>query len=77
MLNYDKQNDMLYIGVADNNNSYGAEETSNINVFRDVESDEVTGFMVFDFMRKFAAQIARVDFEEMYAEVKKPLQQVV
>ena len=52
-LDYDKEHDVLYIKVSDNSNSYGAEEENNINVFRDVETDQITGYMVFDFMSRF------------------------
>ena len=55
-LNYDKQHDVLYLGVSDNSNSYGAEEINNLNVFRDVESDCITGFVIFGFMNKFTEQ---------------------
>jgi len=77
MLNYDKQNDMLYVSIADNSNSYGADEVKNITVFRDVDSDNVTGFMVFDFIRNFATQIERSDIESILEEIKKPLQHAV
>jgi len=52
-LNYDRHNDVLYLGVSDNSNSYNSEENNNINVFRDVDSDCITGFVIFGFMRKF------------------------
>ncbi|MCL2171114.1 MAG: hypothetical protein FWB71_03080 [Defluviitaleaceae bacterium] len=52
-LNYDKKYDVLYLGVADNSNSYGAEESNNMNVFRDVDSDCITGFVIFGFMDKY------------------------
>ena len=54
-LNYDKKHDVLYIKVGDNSDSYGAEEENNINVFRDVETDQITGYMVFDFMTRFTS----------------------
>ena len=52
-LNYNNQDDILYMGVADNSNSYGAETTDTLNVFRDVETDEITGFVIFGFNKKY------------------------
>jgi len=52
-LNYDKNHDVLYMGVADNSNSYGTDMESDINVFRDVDTDDITGFVIFGFMSKF------------------------
>lgn len=52
-LNYDKNYDVLYMGVADNSNSYGADMENDINVFRDVDTDAITGFVIFGFMNKF------------------------
>jgi len=47
LINCDKQNKVLYIGIADNSNSYGTELDETLNVFRDVETDEITGFVIF------------------------------
>ncbi|MCL2361788.1 MAG: hypothetical protein FWC73_08260 [Defluviitaleaceae bacterium] len=52
-LNYDKHHDVLYLGVADNNNSYGSDFDNNINIFRDIDTDCITGFIIFGFMSKF------------------------
>jgi len=55
-LNYDKRHDVLYLNVADNSNSYGSEVINSINVFRDVDSDCITGFVIFGFMNKFISR---------------------
>ena len=55
-LNYDSEYDVLYVGVDDNSSSYGAEEANGINVFRDVNSDCITGFVIFEFMSKFESR---------------------
>ena len=52
-LNYDKKSDTLYLGVGDNSQSYCSDVIKGINVFRDLDSDEVTGFLIFAFMDKY------------------------
>ena len=45
-VNYDKENGVLYLGFADQNNSYGAEETDNVILLRDIDTEEITGVTV-------------------------------
>lgn len=52
-LNYDEKNDILYLGLADKSNSYGDEIISGLIVMRDLLTDEITGFTIFDFCSKY------------------------
>jgi len=70
-LNYDKQYDILYMGVADNSNSYDSEEVNNMNVFRDVDSDCITGFVIQRFMGKFINQELPIITEPFSVDYEK------
>jgi len=65
-LSYDKQHDILHIKIADNSNSYGAEDENGVNVFRDAETDQITGYMVFGFVSKF---VTGADSAELSAHI--------
>ncbi len=48
-INYDAKFDVLYCTVADNSNSRAVEDFGDIEVFRDFDTDEITGYTVFNF----------------------------
>ena len=50
---YDKQFDVLYLDIADNSQSCGAEIINGVDIFRDLISDDVTGFIIFGFMKRY------------------------
>lgn len=52
-INYDKANDVLYYSCGDNSNSYGDEDPDNIVVMRDMNTDEVTGVTILDFLKMY------------------------
>ena len=69
-LSYDKNNDILYLGLADKSDSYGDEVASGLIVMRDISTDEITGFTIFDFCSKYYADklsslpwLTNIDFE--------------
>lgn len=46
---YDANHDLLYITfTTDRSQSYGEQEEDGIEVMRDMETEEITGLMVFD-----------------------------
>ena len=47
-IHYDKKNNVRYIKLSDNNNSYGDEIANGIVIFRDVKTDEVTSVTIMD-----------------------------
>lgn len=49
--NYDEENDVLYVGLKDRNNSYG-DDIDDLIVLRDMDTDEITGFTILDFSEK-------------------------
>ena len=48
-ISYDYGADVLYVGISDRSNSYGAEEDNGFIVLRDIDTDEVTGITILDF----------------------------
>lgn len=52
-LNYDNKNDILYLGFADKSNSYGDEVVDGFVIMRDINTDKITGFTIFDFCAKY------------------------
>ena len=51
-LDYDKENDVLYISIGDMSVVYGNEIKNGYVVFRDYEWDDVQGLTIFDFKKK-------------------------
>ena len=47
-INYDSKFDVLYYNIAESENDYSADTNGNIETFRDMETDEVTGYIVFN-----------------------------
>ena len=52
-LNYDQKNDILYLGFADKSNSYGDEIEDGFVVMRDILTEKITGFTIFDFKKRY------------------------
>ncbi len=51
-VNYDSENDVLYLGFGDRNNSYGDEILPGVIVLRDMDTEEITGLTILDFEQK-------------------------
>lgn len=47
-LTYDHKYDILYISITDQENSYGHEEPEGFVIHRDMTTDEITGFTLFE-----------------------------
>ena len=50
---YDYSFDILYVYFKDLSNSYGDEDLSHLVIFKDFDTDEVTGLLVYDFKSLF------------------------
>lgn len=50
---YDQQFDTLYYTLGDTSHSYGEEEIDDIVILRDLESDEITGITVLNFLKHY------------------------
>lgn len=51
-LNLDRKNDILYLGLSDTGNSYGAEIANGLIVLHDIQTDDITGITIFDFLKR-------------------------
>ncbi|KXG78307.1 DUF2283 domain-containing protein [Thermotalea metallivorans] len=51
-INYDRKFDILYLSIGEPRPSYGEEETPGLVVLKDIETDEITGFTIFDFKKR-------------------------
>lgn len=52
-IDYDALYDTLFIEVYKNDNSYEDEVINNISIFRDFETKEITGYLIFGFLQKY------------------------
>lgn len=52
-LNFDLQNDILYIGLGDRSFSYGDETPEGVVILHDLTTEEITGITILDFKKKY------------------------
>ena len=50
--NYDCKYDILYLAVADKSFSYCDEDDTGSVINRDIRTEEITGAMIYDFIKK-------------------------
>lgn len=50
-INYDREADVLYIGIKDRSNSYG-DEFGDLILLKDMDTEEITGLTIMDFSIK-------------------------
>lgn len=55
-INYDKKYDTLCVNFSDTSNSYGDDSDSNIVLLRDMNTDEITGFTIYKFLKKYTTK---------------------
>lgn len=55
-INHDRKNDVLYIGIGDRSNSYGDEISSGIILLYDIDTEELTGVTILDFLQKYKSK---------------------
>lgn len=70
-ITYDNQFDVLYVKFKDSSNSYGDEDTDYLVVFKDFDTDEVTGLTVFDFNKLFKKHDNVLNEISKYIDTKK------
>lgn len=47
-IHHDKENNVRYIKLSDNNNSYGDEIIDGVVIFRDINTNEITSITIID-----------------------------
>lgn len=50
-VNYDSEFDVLHYSIRNADNSRAVEDYGNVEVFRDFDTNEITGYTVFNFKR--------------------------
>ena len=56
-IDYDSKYDVLYVALANMENSYGTEDSEGILVHRDMTTKEVTGITIFEFKKRIMGQV--------------------
>ena len=54
--NYDKKHDILYISIGTPKSSYGEEEIEGIILRKDMNTDELNGITIIDFMKRLTSK---------------------
>ena len=49
----DRKNDILYLCIYDCSNSYGDESDEGVIVLRDMDTDQITGITIMDFLQHY------------------------
>ncbi len=60
-INYDPENDVLYIRLSDSKNVYGDEDPTNMVIFRDLDTDSLTGVTIMDYMQMYRKRDDRLN----------------
>lgn len=68
---YDSECDILECFLGDQKNSYGDEDPDNIVIFRDFDTDEITGLKVLDFRKMYDKNDIRLAIVNRFVDVKK------
>jgi hypothetical protein len=53
ILNHDDEFDILSISFDNNGSSYVDESYDGIEVFHDMETDQITGLLIYDFLKRY------------------------
>ncbi len=75
-INYDLKFDVLYYSLGDTSNSYGDEIDNRLILLRDIDTDNITGITVFDFMNYCKTNDEIVNRLSEYFNVDKVLKEI-
>ena len=69
---YDEKNDILYIYYKGKDCSYGEEDPEGVVTMRSIETDKVTGFLIYDLRKRTDLDIEKFDlvFRCVISELK-------
>lgn len=73
---YDEKHDILYIYYKGRDYSYGTEDPDGVVTMRSISSDDVTGFLIYNFKLRSDLDLKRFDllFRLAIEELTKELQ---
>lgn len=52
-IDYDAKFDTLYVGIKNRATSYGDDSLGDIIILRDIDTDDITGFTILSFFKKY------------------------
>ena len=70
-LRYNNKFDVLSVHYTDPSNSYGDEELDNIVMFKDLDTNELTGVTVLSFLEMYHNHDKRLDLVKKYFDIKQ------
>lgn len=73
-LRYNNKFDVLSVHSKDVSNSYGNEETDNIVLFRDFDTNNFTGVTILSFLEMYYNHDKRLDLVKKYFDIKRAVE---
>ena len=72
---YDERHDILYIYYKNKELSYGTEDPEGVVTMRSIETDQVIGFLIYDFKKRTDLDVSKFDliFRCVIEELTKEL----
>ena len=70
-ITYDSKYDILYVNFRTSPNSYGEEDIDHLVIFKDFDTEEITGLTIFDFKRLFEKKDKVLDTVSKFLNTKK------
>jgi uncharacterized protein YuzE len=70
-ITYDSKYDILYVNFRTSSNSYGEEDIDHLVIFKDFDTEEITGLPIFDFKRLFEKKDKVLDTVSKFLNTKK------
>lgn len=75
-IDYDTKFDVLYYSLGDTSNSYGDEIDNRLILLRDIDTDNITGITVLDFMHYCMSNNEIVDVMSNYFNIDNVLKKI-
>lgn len=72
-INYDSKFDVLYYTWGDTSNSYGDEDNDGIVSIRDMDSDEIQGYTIFNFKKICSERAHAYDYLSKHMNLKEAM----
>lgn len=74
---YDRENDVLYYTFSSNKNSYGDEDPDNIVFMRDIDTDELTGITILNFLTMYRKKDTRIERISKYINIEVVIKNII
>lgn len=70
-ITYDSIFDVLYVNFGRTSNSYGDEDNDHLVIFKDFDTEEVTGLTIFDFKQLFKKSDKAITIASKYINTQE------